>query len=142
LACAEPQRQHQRGQHRHAQQLLRRDPQDLPDQQVLQMLAAVRVAGEQQQASARRQHEQHADQRLLDLRPAALGPGQHQGSEQRRRQRRHLNRPALRLEPHRVRRNDANSGDLRDRQVDENDPAIEHLGAQRHVRGQHQQPGQ
>ena len=53
-------------------------PQDLADQQVLQMLAAVRVAGQQQDAGAGREDEHHADQRLLLLRRAPLGPGQQQ----------------------------------------------------------------
>ena len=42
-------------------QLTRLDPQDLPDQQVLQMLGAVRVAAEQDQLGAGGEHKHDAD---------------------------------------------------------------------------------
>ena len=53
-----------------------------------------------------------------------------------------LHRPALRLEAQRIGRDDTDAGDLRDRQVDEHDAALQYLRAQRHMRGQHQQAGQ
>ncbi len=106
------------------------------------MLATVRVVRQQQDARARCQHEQHADQRLLLLRHAVFGPGEQRGAEQRGTDRRRLHHQPLRAEPHGVGRDHAQARDLRDRQIDEHDAAVEHLPAQRHVRGQHQQPGE
>ena len=47
-------------------------PQDLPGEQVLQVLAAVRIVREQQDLRGGGEHEQDADERLLHLRPLAL----------------------------------------------------------------------
>ena len=50
-----------------------------------------------------------------------------------------LHAPAFRLEAERVGGGHAEARDLRDGEVDEDDAAIEHLLAQRHMRRQHQQ---
>jgi len=52
----------------------RLDPQYLTDQQILQMLRAVRVEAEQDQLGARGHDENDADHRLLQFGEAALAP--------------------------------------------------------------------
>ena len=136
LARAEPQPEHDDAEHRHGHDLGRRDPQDLADEQVLEVLAALRVVGEQQQRAGRREHEQRADQRLLEFRPVAVGPRQQPGAADRRDGGRDLHAPPAFVDAVPLREDHAERGDLRDRQVDEDDAAREHLLAQRHVRGQ------
>ena len=106
------------------------------------MLAALRITGQQQDAGAGCEDEQHADQRFLLLRSAALGPGQQQSAEQRRADGSSLHRHPARGQPERHCGDHAQAGDLRDRQVDKDDAALEHLRTERHVGGQHQQPGE
>ena len=90
---------------------------------------------------ARREDEHHADQRLLLLRRAPLGPGQQPRAEQGRRDGRGLHGDAALGQAERVGGDHAEPGDLRDREVDEDDAAVEHLHAERHVRREHQQAG-
>ena len=99
------------------------------------------IVGEQQDLRGRRQHEQHADQRLLHFRPLALGPGQQQRGQQRRAYRRDLGHPALQFQPKIMRGDHADTGHLRDGEVDEDDTAGQHLLTERHMRGQHDQAG-
>ena len=104
------------------------------------MLAAVRVAGEQQQSHARREDEEHADQRLLLLRRAPFGPSQQPGTEERRSDRGGLHGEAVLGDAERVGGDHAEPRDLRDREVDEDDAAIEHLHAERDVGREDEQP--
>ena len=103
------------------------------------MLAAVRIVREQQQAAGRREHEQRADQRLLIIRPLAIGPGQQRAAEQRRDRGGDLDAVAVLVDADVLREDHAERGDLRDREIDEDDAAREHLLAERHVRRQHEQ---
>ncbi len=105
------------------------------------MLAAVDVARQQQHAAGRREHEHDADHRLLHVGEHALGPREKQRTAQRRGERGDLHGGAFRLEAQLVGEQHAAAGDLRDGQVDEHDAAREHLRAERHVSGRHQQPG-
>ena len=102
----------------------------------------MRVVGEQQDLRRGRQHEQDADQRFLHLGPPALGPGEQQRAAQRRGHGGELRRPARQLVAERVRRDHAERGDLRDREVDEHDAALQHLLPERHVREHYQQAGE
>jgi len=114
---------------------------DLPHEQVAQVLRPVWVGGEEQDAPGRREHEHHPDHRLLHVRPDALGPREQQGAAERGRERRDLHRDPLGVEAEAVGEQHAAAGDLRDREVDEHDAAREHLHAQRHVGGGHEEPG-
>jgi hypothetical protein len=49
-------------------------PEDLADQELAQVLAAVGVLREQEQRAACREHEGDADHRFLYLGPALVGP--------------------------------------------------------------------
>ena len=80
FAPEEPDHREDGGQDRGAHELRIRYPEDLPGQQVLEVVAAVRVVREQKYLHRRRKHEQDADQRLLRLGPLLLGPGEEQGA--------------------------------------------------------------
>ena len=99
----------------------------------------MRVASEQQDAAGRRKNEQDANQWFLDARPALFGPAQAHGGHQRGTRGDDLDLIALGIPLQRVGRNNAQPGDLCDRQVNEDDAALQHLLTQRHVRAQHQQ---
>ena len=92
------------------------------------MLAAVRVGGEQEQRAARGEHESHADDRFLHVGPAPVGPREQERARERGQKRAGLHRPALRLETDPVGEHDAKPGDLRDRKIDEYDPALQAPG--------------
>jgi len=109
--------------------LRRIDPEDLAHQQVLQVLAAVRIAREQKHAGAGGQHEDRADQRFLLLRRAPLGPCEQPCARQRGRHRRGLHRDAAVGQSERVGGDHPDPRDLRDGKVREDDAAIEHLRA-------------
>jgi len=104
------------------------------------VLAAVRIAGQQQDACAGCQDEHHADQRFLLLRHATLGPSQQQRAELSRAQRRHLHLDAALGHSQRISGNHADPSDLRNRQIDEHNATVQHLSAQRHVGREHQEP--
>jgi hypothetical protein len=70
-----------------------------------------------------------------------LRPGQQPGAEQRRRDGGGLHRDAALGQAEGIGGDDAEAGDLGDREIDEDDAAVEHLLAERHVRRQHQQAG-
>jgi hypothetical protein len=106
------------------------------------MLGAVRVVGEQDQLGAGGEDEHDADHRLLQLAHPALAPQEERGRRQRRRNRADLHRPAVRFPAHRVRGDHPEPRDLSDRQIDEHDAALQHELSQRHVRRQHQNPGE
>jgi hypothetical protein len=133
--------QHQRRHQREPAQLRPIDPEDLAHQQVLQVFAAVRVAGQHQDARAGGEHERHADQRLLLRAGAPLGPRQQRGPGERCRHRGRLHRSPVVGKTECIGDDHAQPRHLRHREVDEHDAAVEHLRAERHVRGQHQQPG-
>ena len=61
-----------------------RYPEDLPDQEILEVFAAVGVPREQQGRPGCRECKHRPDERLLNIWPAALRPSE----EERRRQRR------------------------------------------------------
>ena len=115
-------------------ELPRRDPQNLAGEQILEILAAVRIVGEQQDLRGRGEHEQHPDQRFLRLGALALGPGEEQRAHQRGGGCGDLRDPAARAEAGDVRGDHAEARHLCDREVDEHDPAREHLLPERHVR--------
>ncbi len=119
-------------------ELLRSHPENLAGEQILQVLAPVRVVGENQQLRRRSQHEQNANERFLHFRPLALGPGEQQRTGKSCGGGRHLRRPAAVSQTKSVGGDDAQARDLRDRKVDEHDPAREHLLSQRNMR-QHDQ---
>ena len=133
LARAEPQREDDRVDDGRPDETRRLRPQDLPNEQIAQMLAAMHVAREQQHASRRAQHEYDADHRFLYVRPDPLGPCEEQRAGQRRGECRDLHGDALRFEAQLVGEQHAAARDLRDREIDEHDPAREHLHAERHV---------
>ena len=105
------------------------------------MLAAVRVVGQHQNAGARSEHERHADQRLLLRAGAPLGPGQQRGAGECGAHGGRLHRHAAIGKAQRIGHDHPQPRHLCDGEVDEHDAAVEHLRAQRHVRGQHQQAG-
>ena len=141
LAPFEPDQREDGRQHRGADQLTRRHPEDLTRQQVLEVLAAVRIVGEQQDLRGRCEHEQDADQRLLHFGALALGPGEQQRAGQCGGARRRLRAPAFDGQLEAVGRDHAETGDLRDREVDEHDAARQHLLSERHMRNRHQHAG-
>ena len=98
------------------------------------MLAAVDVAREQQQAAGGREDEHDADDGLLDVRPDLLRPSQEQRTAECRGERCDLHGNAFRLEAELVGEQHAAARHLRDREVDEDDAAGEHLHPERHVR--------
>src|SRR4029079_18593366 len=67
-----------------------------------------------------------------------IGPRQQQSAGKRGGKRRDLCGDAVRLEPEAVRRDHAEPRNLRDREIDEDDPTAEHLAAKRHVRREHE----
>ena len=73
------------------------------------------------------------------MRPAPVRPGQEARPGERRRSRGQLHAEAVLIDAEVTGRDDAERGDLRDGQVNEDDAACQHLPPQRHVRGQHQQ---
>ena len=107
------------------------------------MLSAVRVAGQQQDASGGGDDEQQADQGLLDVGPAPLAEGQQRrcaqcgeaGGELRRE-----TTPQF-VQMNKARDNDTQGGNLGHREVDEDDAAPQYRNAQGHVGGEHHQPG-
>jgi hypothetical protein len=109
--------------------LRRAHPQDLPDQQILQVLAAVRIAGQHQDAGAGSQDEHDADHRLLLAGHAPFHPRQQPGAQQGRGAGRQLHRDTALRQADRIGADHAQAGDLRDRQVDEHDASLQHLGA-------------
>ncbi len=123
-------RQYDRGQNGDDHELGVAHPQYLPHQQVLQIFAAMRVAGEQQDAERCGQHEHRPNDGFLDFRPAFLGPGQEQRTEQGSRQRGNLHGDALRFPTEEVGCNDADPGNLRNGDVDEYDAPVQHLDSQ------------
>ena len=139
---AEPEREHAGVDAARRSELSRLHPQDLADQQIAQMLAAVHIAREQQHAAGRGEHEHDADDRLLHVGPAALGPRQQQRAGERGGECGDLHRDAPGVETEAIGEDDAAAGDLRDREVDEHDAAREHLRAERHVRRGHEQAGE
>ena len=106
------------------------------------MLGAVRVAVQQQQRQARGQHEQYTDQRFLLCGEAPFGVRQQRGAGERGAGGNRLHRPAMRLEAEHLGGDHAEHRDLGNGQIDEHDAALQHFLAERHVRGEHQQPGQ
>ena len=112
-----------------------------PGQQVLEVFAAVRIVGQQQDLRRGRQHEQDADQRLLHLGTLAFGPGEQQRAGQRGGGGRESARPTLRWVVRSGSRDDAERRHLRDGEIDEHDAAGQHLLSQRHVRDRHQHAG-
>ncbi len=106
------------------------------------MFTAVRIVRQQQDAGGRGQHEHDADHRFLDLRPAPVGPVEDPRGDERGADGRDLHHEAACLPAHRVRGDDAEARDLRDREVDEDDAAAQDLLPERHVRAQHQHTGE
>jgi hypothetical protein len=105
------------------------------------MLAGMRIGREEQQRAGRRQHEHDADGRFLHVVPAAVGPREKQRSEQRRAQCTDLHRAALRLEARPAGEHDTDPCNLSNREIDEDDAAIQHLNAQWNMRCGHENPG-
>ena len=109
-------------------------PQDLAHQQILQVLTALRIAGQQQDLGGGGEHEYHADDRLLDFRPFALSvqvsrsaPSRAAASAET------CTATPCGSKPTKSAVHHADSGDLGDGDVDEHDAAGQHLHAQRHV---------
>jgi hypothetical protein len=100
---------------------------------------AVGISCQQQDLQRGCQHEHRSDDRLLDIRPAFLGPGKKQCAEKRGRERGALHRNALSFPAKKVGCDHADSCDLRDRDVDENDAPVQHLYSQRCMGCGHQQ---
>ena len=107
---------------------------DLPDQQILQMLAATRIGREQKQCCALGHHERYVDDCFLNRRPAAVGPGEGLTRLQFRPQCASLRLPPQGFESCPIGNDDAESRNLRDREIDEHDAPLEHLDAERDVR--------
>src|SRR5438309_2752574 len=76
LAHAEPQRENHAVEQGLERKRARVDPENLPDEKLLQVLAAARILREDQDRGARGHDEHHADDRLLHFRPAMVGPRQ------------------------------------------------------------------
>jgi hypothetical protein len=105
------------------------------------VLTAVRVVGQQQDASSGRQHEYDADKRFLDFGPAPVSPVQDPCGDECSADGRDLHHEATCFPPHCVRGDNAESCDLSDREVDEDNAAAQDFLPERHVRTQHQQTG-
>ena len=134
-----PGEQHKGADDRNRQQLFVVHPEYLANKQLFEVLAAVRVAGEQQDARRRCEDESDPDKCFLYRGPALVGPVQNIGSKQRRRNRGYLNHPALCLPAHRIGRDDTQSGHLRDGQIDKNYAPPQHLGSEWNMGAQYQQ---
>jgi hypothetical protein len=106
------------------------------------MLGAVGIVAEQNDLSACGHHKDDPDHRLLKAGEAALSPNQEGGCNEGGGDSTDLDRPAVGLPAHRVGSDHSEPGDLGDRQIDEDDPALEHELAQRHMRRKYQQPRQ
>ena len=95
------------------------------------MLGALRRAVDQEDGGGGRDHVDDADQRLLGnaLRPGPCAGDEH-GREQREAKRIGVRRQTLRRVPKHEGRGRAERRDLRQRQIDEDDVAREHLDAE------------
>ena len=105
--------------------------QDIAGEDLLEMLGALRRAVDQQDRRGGRDHVDDADQRLLRnaRRPRPREREQHRG-EQRERQRIAVGRRALRRMAEHERDRRAERRDLREREIDEDDVAGQHLDAE------------
>ena len=134
--------QQQRRQYGRRNQLGKTDPENLSDQQVFEMLATLRIIGQQQQRTAGRQYEQSADQRFLILRPATISPRQQASAKKRSDRRGDLDAKPVLVDAEKTGRNYPERGNLRYCQVDEDNAARQHLLAERNMRREHDQTGQ
>ena len=105
------------------------------------MLGAMRVFRQQQDAAGCGEHEQDAYQRFLLLRPAFFGPVQSCGSQQRSAYCGQLYGPDIVFPAQHARGQNAQSGDLGNRQVDKNNAPFQDFLPQWHVGAQYQQAG-
>src|SRR3954468_1041900 len=137
-AQAQPHREDRRREEADDREPRRRDPQDLPDEKILEMLRTARIRGEEQDRRVRRNDEGHPDHRFLHVGPQALGPVEKERAGERRSQGSGLHRDALRLEAKPIGEDHAEARDLRHRQVDEHDAAIQYLHAERRMRRGHE----
>ena len=96
------------------------------------------IGGEQQDTAAGGEHEHGTDKCLLDLRPALLGEIEDQRPEQRSSDRHCLYLPSTRLPVEVVCRDETKTRHLSHRQVKEDNAALQHPAAQRHMGGRHQ----
>lgn len=135
-----PRGEHTGGDQRQGQEARPCGPENLPDQQIFEVLAAVGVFGEQNDRQRGRGNEGDADHRLLHARFAGVAPAQKSRTQQGGAHRGGLYTPGA-LHPGGMRHNHPQAGDLGDRQVEENDPALQNFGAQGHVGGEHQEAG-
>ena len=125
--------------------ITRVDPADrtvVSDQQILQILAGPEVAGQEKNCGTGRDNECRTDDRFLDLRPAAFTSVQQHGTRQCRRIRHHLHGNHAFIQVHHVSRDHTQPGNLCNREVDEDNAALQHFAPQRHMGRQHQQPRQ
>ena len=104
------------------------------------MLAAVHVAREQQYPARRCQHEHDTDHRLLHVGPSSLRPRQQQRARERRDKCCELHGDPLGLESETIGEQHAAAGNLRDREVDEDDATGEYLRTERDVRRSDKKP--
>src|SRR6478672_4759913 len=104
------------------------------------MLGPVRIHGEEQDGRIGRKDERDTDHRLLHFGPQLFGPVKEERAGERRSKGGSLNRDALRLVAEPVRENHPEPCDLRHREIDEHDAAIQHLDAERRVCCRHQEP--
>src|SRR5256885_1821987 len=141
LAEAEPEGENHCGNERHERQLGGVHPENLADEEILQMLGTAWIGREQQDGGVGGDDERHTDHRFLYLGPKLFSPVEEQRAGQRGRQRRRLDGGAVRLEPEPVGDDDAEPGDLRHGEIDEHEPSPEHLNAQRNMRGGNEQAG-
>src|SRR3954464_4177618 len=137
-AQAEPHREDRRREEADDRELRRRDPQDLSDEKILEMLRTARIRGKKQDRRVGRNDERHADHRLLHVGPELFGPVEKERAGERRAQGRGLHRDALRLEAKPIGEDHPEARDLRHREVNEHDAAIQYLHAERRMRRGHE----
>ena len=104
----------------HRQQLIVVHPENLADEQFLQVFAPVRVIRQQQQPCGCREYERNTNKRFLDGRPVLVCPVKYPRGYERRRHGGNLYHPPLGFPAHRIRGDDAETRYLRDGEIDKN----------------------
>src|SRR5262249_22785658 len=98
---------HEGVQNGHRHKLSEFDPQDLPDEQILQMLGTMRIVAQQDDFGAGCDDKDYPDHGLLKGGEMALAPNQESGGNQGRDNSADLTQPAVRLPSHRVGRDNS-----------------------------------
>ena len=105
------------------------------------MFATPWILAHEEDSRACRDREADADDRFLPIRHPALDPAQEEGCRECSSDRGDLGGPSVLVRAHGMSGHDAQARHLGDRQVDEDDAALQHHRSQRDMRRQHQHAG-